>query len=575
MQLNETNGSGVVSSKLICSVIVPVYNGEATIRRTLDALADQSVPHGAFEILVVDDGSTDRTTAIVTEWIEDHAHLRAKLLQQENAGPAAARNRGAKESQAPILLFTDADCAPLRDWIECMAAPFGLERCGPNVALREPSPHAAQVIGAKGTYVTEQIGLVPNFVQVEYEDRYDRMKHLPQIDFIDTYSAAYLRNTFWQNEGFDPVFTTASVEDQEFSFRLAQKGYKMLFVPDAKVSHLHDEHVGEYWRRKYFIGYWKALLTRWHPERLVQDSHTPQILKVQMALWGSLLGLLPLALVGSLWSPLRWLWLPFLAGLALFLATTVPFVRKLARRSWRLALIGPGMIAVRSVALGAGYLHGTIHFAGTIHGMRQPVIPGWKRVVKRVMDVALALLGLLVTFPLILLAALAIKLDSDGPIFFRQRRIGEHGAPFEIIKLRSMVCDAEERLGELIDIAELSEPVYKIADDPRVTRVGRLLRRTSLDEIPQFFNVLRGQMSMVGPRPEEEALVELYNDEQRRRLHVKPGLTGPMQVHGRGNLSLRERLRLEQEYIDNYSLSRDLQILWRTVPAIIRGDGAF
>lgn len=560
---------------VICSVIIPVYNGSGTILRALDALATQSVPNHAYEIIVVDDGSRDETVSLVNEWIVRHPSVLIRLIEQENAGPASARNRGAYASQAPLLLFTDADCAPLHDWVESLARPFGFLKVDDDTVRLTPSSEQMSVVGAKGTYVSQQQGLVPSFVQAEYEDRYDRMRHLPQIDFIDTYSAAYRREIFCQNDGFDPVFTTASVEDQEFSFRLAQKGYKMVFVPSARVEHLHDANVGEYWRRKYYIGYWKALLARWHPERLVQDSHTPQVLKAQMALWAMLLGLLPLAIMGSVWPPLLRAWLIIGAGLGLFLATTLPFVAKLTERSWSLALVGPQMVALRSVALGAGYLHGTIHFAGTVHGMRQPVIPGWKRLLKRGLDIGMALVGLLVTLPLIAIAAVAIKLDSHGPVFYRQIRIGEHGIPFEIIKLRSMVSDAEERLAELINLEELTEPAYKIADDPRVTRVGRILRRTSLDETPQFVNVLRGQMSMVGPRPEEAALVALYNDEQRRRLNVKPGLTGPMQVNGRGNLSLHQRLSLELEYIDHYSIARDIQILWQTVPAILRGNGAY
>jgi lipopolysaccharide/colanic/teichoic acid biosynthesis glycosyltransferase len=138
-----------------------------------------------------------------------------------------------------------------------------------------------------------------------------------------------------------------------------------------------------------------------------------------------------------------------------------------------------------------------------------------------------------------------------------------------------MVSDADEQLTNLVDLERLPEPVYKIANDPRVTRVGRLLRRASLDETPQFYNVLIGDMSLVGPRPEDARIVELYEDFQRRRLAVKPGLTGPMQVNGRGNLSLTERLRLELDYIENYSLRRDFSIILRTLPAIIRGDGAY
>ncbi|MCB0252049.1 MAG: sugar transferase, partial [Anaerolineae bacterium] len=164
---------------------------------------------------------------------------------------------------------------------------------------------------------------------------------------------------------------------------------------------------------------------------------------------------------------------------------------------------------------------------------------------------------------------------SPGPIFFGQTRVGENGRPFRILKLRSMVCDAEARLPEVVDLNALHEPVFKLPDDPRVTRVGRVLRRTSLDEAPQFLNVLRGDMSLVGPRPEEEQVVARYSDEQRRRLAVKPGITGPMQINGRGDLSLQERLRLELDYIDNYSLRRDVAIMLRTIPAIMRGDGAY
>ena len=144
-----------------------------------------------------------------------------------------------------------------------------------------------------------------------------------------------------------------------------------------------------------------------------------------------------------------------------------------------------------------------------------------------------------------------------------------------MMKLRSMVQDAEERLADLIDLEALPEPVYKLPNDPRITRVGRWLRQTSLDETPQFYNVLMGQMSLVGPRPEEAKIVALYQDHHRRRLAVKPGMTGPMQVSGRGDLSLAERLCLDLDYIDHYSLRRDFRIMLRTFPVIFRGDGAY
>ncbi len=544
---------------LRCSIVVPVYNGGHTIQACLDALARQTLDAGTYEILVVDDGSTDDTGTRVRAWMERHPQVAARLIQQANAGPAAARNRGVEAARAPVVLFTDADCAPMPHWAEAMLAAFE----SPDVA------------GAKGTYLTDQTGLVPRFVQAEYEDRYDRMRHLDRIDFVDTYSAAYRRDVFLENGGFDPTFTTASVEDQEFSFRLAAKGYRLVFVPRAQVKHLHDRNVWEYARRKYAIGFWKALLIAWHPERAIQDSHTPQVLKLQMALWAGILGALPLALLGAFWPGLRWLW-ALIGGLGIvFLATAVPFQRKVARRSLGLALVSPGLLAVRAVALGLGYVVGTIHFTGTPPGTDHPVIPGWKRLVKRAMDIVGALLGLAASAPLILVAGLAIKLDSPGPIFFVQTRIGEHGRPFRMVKLRTMTPQAEERLAELLDLTQLQEPAYKLRRDPRVTRVGRWLRRFSLDELPQFWNVLRGEMSLVGPRPEEARIVALYTDHQRRRLTVKPGMTGPMQVNGRGDLSFEERLRLEIDYIEHYSLLRDVQILLQTVPAVLRGRGAY
>lgn len=544
---------------LRCSVIVPVYNGASVITRCLDALAAQTIPPDRYEIIVVDDGSRDDTAEQVNEWMARHPGRPIRLLRQENAGPAAARNHGARMAQAPILLFTDADCAPMPDWVETMLAAF-----------EDP-----EVVGVKGAYLTDQRGLVPRFVQAEYEDRYDRMRGLAQIDFIDTYSAGYRREIFLENGGFDPIFTTASVEDQEFSFRLAQKGYRLVFEPRARVRHLHDSDLGEYARRKYFIGFWKALLTRWHPERMVQDSHTPQVLKIQIVLAGLFLACLPLALLGLAWPPLRWFGGALVLVVLLFLATALPFLAKLARHSWLLALVGIPMLVTRAVALGAGYLLGTIHFAGTVPGARQPVIPGWKRLCKRIIDIVGALIGLAFSIPLVAIAALAIKLDSPGPVFYCQTRIGENGRPFRMFKLRSMVQDADQQLEKLVDLNQLREPVFKLANDPRVTRVGRILRRTSLDETPQFYNVLIGDMSLVGPRPEEARIVALYDDRFRRRLAVKPGMTGPMQINGRGDLTLSERLELELEYIDNYSLLRDFVIIFRTFPAIWRGNGAY
>lgn len=194
---------------------------------------------------------------------------------------------------------------------------------------------------------------------------------------------------------------------------------------------------------------------------------------------------------------------------------------------------------------------------------------------KRLMDVVVSAVLLLVLSPLLVLIAVAILVDSGRPVLFRQRRAGEGGKPFEVLKFRTMINNAEQLLPELIDLASLDQPAFKIPNDPRVTRIGRLLRRTSLDELPQLFNVLRGDMSLVGPRPEEEAVVALYDERQRDRLAIKPGITGPMQVYGRSDLTFEERLAMERDYLDNLSLVTDLMILLRTPGAIVRGNGAY
>jgi exopolysaccharide biosynthesis polyprenyl glycosylphosphotransferase len=194
---------------------------------------------------------------------------------------------------------------------------------------------------------------------------------------------------------------------------------------------------------------------------------------------------------------------------------------------------------------------------------------------KRGFDVIVSAAALIVLAPLFPLVALAIRLDSRGPVIFTQLRAGTGGHPFRMYKLRTMAANAEASLADIVRLEELREPMFKLRNDPRVTRVGRLLRRFSLDELPQLVNVIRGQMSIVGPRPEQEDLVERYEPEHLFRLEVRPGMTGPMQVFGRGELTFAERLAVELDYVENMSLGRDLRILFQTVPAIVRGTGAF
>ena len=194
---------------------------------------------------------------------------------------------------------------------------------------------------------------------------------------------------------------------------------------------------------------------------------------------------------------------------------------------------------------------------------------------KRLLDLTVSFVALIVLSPLLVAIAVAIRAAGPGPVLFVQQRAGVGGRPFRMLKFRTMEDGADERLGELVDIGELEEPAFKLRDDPRVTTVGRLLRRTSLDELPQLVNVLRNEMSLVGPRPEQVEIVERYTPEQRFRLLVKPGLTGPMQVYGRGALRFDERLAVEREYIENISIGRDLRILALTIVSVLRRRGAY
>jgi len=208
-------------------------------------------------------------------------------------------------------------------------------------------------------------------------------------------------------------------------------------------------------------------------------------------------------------------------------------------------------------------------------GIKQTTLTGFNLAVKRAFDLACAGLALVLLSPIWLLIALAIKLDSPGPVLFRQMRSGREGRPFVLYKFRSMYEGAETDMERLLAMNEASGPLFKIKDDPRRTRVGRFLRRTSLDELPQILNVLRGDMSLVGPRPALASEVAQYQDWHRKRLEVLPGLTGLWQVSGRSDLSFDEMVMLDIYYGENWSLGTDLRILLRTVPQVLFGDGAY
>lgn len=249
----------------------------------------------------------------------------------------------------------------------------------------------------------------------------------------------------------------------------------------------------------------------------------------------------------------------------------------LRRLGWELAARDIGMILAPALTDVAGPRIHTQPVAGLplIH-VSTPKLTGGKKVAKRVFDLTLA--GLLVLFltPVFLIISLMVKLSGRGPVFYAQERIGLRGTTFKMLKFRSMRVNADAELKRLLEAQGTADkPLFKVENDPRITSVGRILRKYSLDELPQLLNVLGGSMSLVGPRPQIAAEVELYDDAAHRRLYVNPGMSGLWQVSGRSNLSWEESIRLDLYYVENWSLMGDVVILLKTFRAVFKSTGAF
>lgn len=241
---------------------------------------------------------------------------------------------------------------------------------------------------------------------------------------------------------------------------------------------------------------------------------------------------------------------------------------------WELAARNVDLIMAPALTDVAGPRIHTQQVAGLplIH-VTTPTLEGGQGVAKRLFDIVFSALAIVLLSPVMLCLAILIKLEGTGPVLFLQERVGLEGKSFRMVKFRSMVVDAEIRLAELTGDGD--GVLFKLKKDPRVTKVGGILRKLSLDELPQLFNIFAGSMSLVGPRPPLPREVEAYEHDVRRRLLVKPGLTGLWQVSGRSNLSWQDSVRLDLYYVENWSLAGDLVILLRTVRAVIRGTGAY
>lgn len=314
------------------SIIIPAFNAENTIADCLDSLLDQTIDRERYEIILVDDGSTDETPNIAKRYSE------VRLLTQDNQGPASARNKGARHAKGDIILFTDADCRAAGDWLEQMTGPF--------------NGHS-DIVGVKGLYKTKQKGVIARFVQLEYEDKYDLMRKEQYIDFIDTYSAGFRKKIFLEMDGYDTNFPVACAEDVDLSYRLANDGYKMTFVPEAVVYHSHPDTLKDYLKKKFKFACWRILAVKKSPNKVVKDSHTPQIMKFQVVL----VPLIFLSIIVGL--GLRLYSVPIVVILIYF-ATTIPFTIKAIEKDIIVGLLSPFLLLARSLAQFWGILCGLV-----------------------------------------------------------------------------------------------------------------------------------------------------------------------------------------------------------------------
>ncbi len=504
------------------SVVVPAHDAAATVVDCVEALKVQENISSDYEIILVDDGSTDDTAALARA-------AGARVIEQDQRrGASAARNVGIQAAQGDIICFTDADCIPFPDWLSRIILPL----------------NNSEIVACKGVYATSQTAIPARFVQQEYEDKYDLLHGQERIDFVDTYSAAFRRSVLIANDGFDERIHFA--EDRELAYRLASRGYQMTFQPAAIVSHQHSDSVSAYFRKKFFIGYYVAQTIRRYPAQGFKDSHTPQVMKVQILLMALILISLATALIAP--APMRGWGLLLPAGiLLLFLFTTLPFVRKAWRKDRTVAVAAPLLLMVRALALGLGYTWGTLRPLPGISGEKES-IGGLAYVGKRAMDIVGGIAGLLALVLLGPMVAAVVRIQSKGPVLVSFERIGQRGRAFTYRRFRSTPRGRGVAAG-----------------------LARFLGRWRLDRLPEAWNLLTGDISLVGPCAESAEVVARYSDRHRRRLAVKPGITGPVQLHpDRCRLAFEQRFDLELAYIEHHSLRLDAIYLLRSARELVR-----
>lgn len=316
------------------SIIVPCYNAEKTIENCLNSLLKQQTKK-SFEIIVIDDGSGDYTRFIVRKIAKKNKRIR--YFWEKNSGPAVARNFGAKKARGEIIVFVDSDCIAEKNWLEEITKP-----------IKE------NIVGAQGRYRCNQKELIARLIQLEIEKNYEKMEKADFIDFIGSYSAAYLKKVFEEMNGFCTEFPIASGEDTELAFRINEKGYKMVFAPKAIVWHTHPKTIGHYLRIKFYRAAWRIKVYRKHSKKIVKDSYTSQTTKLQISLFflGCLFFLLGIFI--------KKLWLLGLFSLIAIIATGIPFAVWCLRKDLKVALIFPFIVFLRTLYFSIGIIGGII-----------------------------------------------------------------------------------------------------------------------------------------------------------------------------------------------------------------------
>ena len=517
------------------SLIVAAHDEEASIARWVRSSLALDYPRERLEVVVVSDGSTDRTLELATEAGAD------LVLEVPRGGKVAALNAAVEKARGEVLAFSDANSTWEREALGRLVARFADPRVG----------YVCGQLRLEGQGGENQEGLYW---------RYETATRALESRLAGVTAGNGAINAV-RRDAYIALEPTRG-QDISLPYELTKRGWRAVFEPAAVAREPMAATLGSEFRRKrrMLAGAWATMLrhgmlvaARLRARLRLRDPLPPR-------------PALPVA------DPP-----PGCAGDEPGAPRAGRAVRRHPRRPARVArLRGAGARGAVARLPGRAVLR-----RGHRGERRGPLgLPAPRRApdlgegggdevrgpaMSRALDIALAGIGLALSAPLMLIAAVAIKLDSRGPVIYRQRRVGKDGRQFEVYKLRTMRPGA--------DPVGVGTPVLE--DDPRVTRVGRLLRRVSLDEIPNLVNVLRGELAIVGPRPTLAAQVELYTERQRRRLEVKPGITGWAQVNGRAGIPWEERIELDIWYVDNRSLALDLRILGRTARLLLSGHGLY